>query len=340
MGVACFCQCVPVLVVLGDGQGFEHGQTRLLGFCLKPAQSVGFGGAVVRILRHKHEGGGLAVALQGLAHAARLCALAAKVGDHVGKCLTVNGAFGHHSNVRATRLCGGLICFSSIFKWFEAQGKGNRCSLRPAFHIEVAVVGTSQFPCTGEGQRRSVARRNARASVGYRKEQVAGVGGFGYAPYRKVYRAPRGGAHGTFEQQAQGFAQNTGLSFIHMPKQGGHVPRQANARIFRRSDHGIVGFAHKVLQVEGRALFANAGLILHFAGIVENFGKLARSVEHVFCILAHGWRQRAVTKGRALAKEPVERRAQHIFPHAGVHAGSGSALFGGAHSKGRRFGIV
>ena len=117
-----------------------------------------------------------------------------------------------------------------------------------------------------------------------------------------------------------------------MAEQGRHVPRKANASIFRSSGYGIVGFAHKVLQVEGRALFANAALILRFAGVIENLGKVARSVDHIFCILAHRRGQRAVAQGRALAHEAVERRAQQVFPHAGVYAGS--IFFGGAGCHG------
>ena len=212
--------------------------------------------------------------------------------------------------------------------------------MRAALHIEIAVVGTGQLPRAGEGLRRPVARRNARARVGYGKEQVAGVGSFGHAPHRKMHRTARGSAHGAFEKQAQGFAQGAGLPFIHVPKQRRHVPRKANTSIFRRSGHGIVGFAHEVLQVEGRARFANAALFLHFAGIVENLGKVARSADHVFRILAHGGRQRAVPQGRALAYEAVERRTQQVFPHAGAHAGGGSTLLGRARCKGRGVSIV
>ena len=83
----------------------------------------------------------------------------------------------------------------------------------------------------------------------------------------------------------------------------------------------IVGFAHKVLQVEGSALFANAALLQRFTGIVENLGKVARSVDHVFCILAHGRRQGAMAQGRALAQKAVERRAQQVLPfHPPVRA--------------------
>ena len=320
MGIACFRQSVPMFVVLGDGQSLENGQARFQRFGLKAAKGIGFGRAMVRKLHHQHDGGGLAVALQGFTHAARLCALAATVGDHVGKSLTCNGTFGHHRHVRATRLRSGLVSFGCVFKRFEAQGKGYGCTLRPAFHVEVAVVGASQLPCTGEGQRRPVARGNARARIGYGKQQMPRIGGFRHAAHRKVYRAPRGGANSTFEQQAQGIAQGAGLSLIHMPKQWGHIPRKANARIFCRSGHGIVGLTHKVLQIEGRALFANAALTLRFAGVVENSGKVACRVDHVFCILAYRWRQRAVAKGRALAHEAVEGRAQQIFPHAGAHA--------------------
>ena len=118
MGVAGFCQGVPLLVVLGDGQSLEHGQARLQRFGLKTPKGVGLARAVVRVLRHKHEGRGLAVALQGLAHAARFCAVAAKVGDHVCKGLTVNGAFGHNRNVRATGLSSGLVGICCVFKGF------------------------------------------------------------------------------------------------------------------------------------------------------------------------------------------------------------------------------
>ena len=200
MGVAGFSQRIPLFVVLGDGQSLEHGQARFQRFGFKAAKGIGLGGAVVRVLHHKHEGRGLAVALQGLAHAARFCAVAAQISNHMGKGLSVNGALSHHGNVRATGLSCRFVCICCIFKGLKAQGKGNGCSLRAAFHIEIAAVGTGQLPRAGECQRRPVAGRYARAAVSYGKEQMTGVGGFGHAPHRKVHRTARGGAHGAFEQ--------------------------------------------------------------------------------------------------------------------------------------------
>ena len=153
VGVARVCQFVPAGIVLGDGQGLEYGQPGLEGFGLKAAQSVRFCGAIVRVLSHQHERGSFAVAFQRFAHAAGLGAVAAEGGYHVGQRLAVNGAFGHHGNGgRALRFRRGF-CSGFVLQRLQAQGKGNGCSLRAAFHIEVPAVGTGQFPCAGERQR-------------------------------------------------------------------------------------------------------------------------------------------------------------------------------------------
>ena len=76
-----------------------------------------------------------------------------------------------------------------------------------------------------------------------------------------------------------------------------------------------------MLQVEGHALFANAGLVQLFAGIINNSGKLSGSAKHVLGILTHrGW-QGAMAESRALAHEAIQRRAQQVLPHAWVNGG-------------------
>ena len=142
-----------------------------------------------------------------------------------------------------------------------------------------------------------------------------------------MHGPPRGGAHGAFKQHAQSFAQGARLALIHMPKQGRHVPCKADARIFGGCGYAVVGLAYQMLQVEGRARLADAGLLQRLARIVDDLGHVARSAEHVFGILAYGGRQRAVAERCPLAHEAVKRRAQHIFPHAGVGAGGGFLIF-------------
>ena len=151
VGVACFRQRIPVFIVLGDGHSLENGQARFERLRLKAAQSVGLGRAVLRILGHQHKGRSLAVALQGLVHAARFGAAAAQGVDHVGQRLTVHGAFGHYSDIGGVGLRCGWLVFGK-FKGLEAQGKGDGGSLRAVLHIEVSVVGASQLPRAGERQ--------------------------------------------------------------------------------------------------------------------------------------------------------------------------------------------
>ena len=314
VGVPGFRQGVPAAVVRSDGQGLEKGQASLKSLIFEALQRIGFGRAVHGGVHHQEKSRDFPVQFQSLAHGAGLCALQAEGLCHVGQILPFHGPVGHNGHVGLTgiRRCG------LVLQRLEPQGKGNGRALWPAFNIEVTVVGSGQLPGPRHGERGAVARGQARAGVRYRKQQVAGVRAFGHTPRRKVHGPARSGAHGAFQQHAEGFAQGLRLPFIHVAELGRHVPGEANAGIFGRGADGVVGLTHQMLEVERTAGFANKALVHAFARIVHHMGQVGCGLEHVFGILAHCRGQGAVAQSRAFAHEAIKGGAQGVFPQAGI----------------------